>query len=360
MLEASVLSKLENVEQRYLDLEQRMGDPAVLGDAKELQKTAKEHRRLEPVVMKYREYRKVLGDLEGARALLAESDEEMRAMAKAELEELQRREEILEKELRILLLPRDPNDDRNVIMEIRSGAGGEEAALFAADLFRMYTRYAERCGWKVEVLDSNPTDLGGYSYVSLQITAEGAYSRLKYEGGVHRVQRVPVTEAQGRIQTSTATVAVMPEADEVDVVIDPKDLKIDTLRSGGAGGQHVNKTESAVRFTHIPTGIVVLCQDERSQVQNREKGMRLLRAKLYELYSEQARSAEEAARRSQVGTGERSERIRTYNFPENRVSDHRIKLTLYKLQQFLDGDMDEVIDALIANDQAEKLAAMEA
>ncbi len=360
MLETSVLGKLQSVEERYLDLEQRMGDPAVLGDQKELQKTAKEHRKLEAVVMKYREYCKVLADLEGARVLLAEADEDMRAMAKEEMDQLRAREEVLENEMRILLLPRDPNDDRNVIIEIRSGAGGEEAALFAGDLFRMYTRYAERRGWKVEVLDGNPTDLGGYSYVSFQITADGAYSRLKYEGGVHRVQRVPVTEAQGRIQTSTATVAVMPEAGDVDVVIDPKDLKVDTLRSGGAGGQHVNKTESAVRFTHLPTGIVVLCQEERSQVQNREKGMRLLRTKLFDLYSEQARSAEEATRRSQVGTGDRSERIRTYNFPESRISDHRIKLTLYRLQQFLEGDIDEMIEALIANDQAEKLAAMEA
>ncbi|BDG61782.1 peptide chain release factor 1 [Caldinitratiruptor microaerophilus] len=355
MLETAVLSKLDEVEKRFRELEEQMASPAALADPRELQRLGREHRRLGPIVEKYREYRKVLTDLEEVRHLLDAGDEELRALARAELESLSAREESLDRELRILLLPRDPNDERNVIMEIRQGTGGEEAALFAADLLRMYTRYAERRRWRVEILDANPTELGGYKEVVFQISGDGAYSRLKFEAGVHRVQRVPETEAQGRIHTSTCTVAVLPEAEEVDVEIDPKDLRIDTLRSGGAGGQHVNKTESAVRITHLPTGIVVLVQDERSQHQNRDKAMRILRARLYDHYSEQARSQEEAARRAQVGTGERAERIRTYNFPENRVSDHRIKLTLYKLDQFLDGDMDEVIDALIMNDQAARL-----
>ncbi|MFO7171921.1 MAG: peptide chain release factor 1 [Bacillota bacterium] len=355
-----MLEKLEGVEARFAELEARLADPALIQNPKEYQKAAREHRRLGEIVEVFREYRKVLADLEGARQLLDEADEEMKELAKEELETLRDREEELAQRLRVLLLPRDPNDDRNVIMEIRAGAGGEEAALFAADLFRMYTRYAERQGWRVEVLDANETELGGYKEVIFQISGEGAYSRLKYEGGVHRVQRVPITEAQGRIQTSTATVAVLPEADEVDVEIPPHEVKIETQRASGAGGQHVNKTESAVRITHLPTGIVVYCQDERSQIQNRERAFKILRARLLEYYTRQAKAQEDAQRRAQVGTGERSERIRTYNFPENRVSDHRIKLTLYKLQGVLDGELDEIIDALIAHDQAQKLAAAEA
>ncbi|MCG0239559.1 MAG: peptide chain release factor 1 [Firmicutes bacterium] len=355
-----MLEKLEGVEARFAELEARLADPALIQNQKEFQKAAREHRRLAEIVEVFREYRKVLSDLEGAKQLLDEADEEMKELAKEELETLRDREAELAQRLRVLLLPRDPNDDRNVIMEIRAGAGGEEAALFAADLFRMYTRYAERQGWKVEVLDANETELGGYKEVIFQISGEGAYSRLKYEGGVHRVQRIPITEAQGRIQTSTATVAVLPEADEVDVEIQPHEVKIEVQRASGAGGQHVNKTESAVRITHLPTGIVVYCQDERSQFQNRERAFKILRARLLEYYTRQAKSQEDAQRRAQVGTGERSERIRTYNFPENRVSDHRIKLTLYKLQGVLDGELDEIIDALIAHDQAQKLAAAEA
>lgn len=360
MLDPRVLEKLEGVEARFAELEARLADPALIQNQKEFQKAAREHRRLAEIVEVFREYRKVLSDLEGAKQLLDEADEEMKELAKEELETLRDREAELAQRLRVLLLPRDPNDDRNVIMEIRAGAGGEEAALFAADLFRMYTRYAERQGWKVEVLDANETELGGYKEVIFQISGEGAYSRLKYEGGVHRVQRIPITEAQGRIQTSTATVAVLPEADEVDVEIQPHEVKIEVQRASGAGGQHVNKTESAVRITHLPTGIVVYCQDERSQFQNRERAFKILRARLLEYYTRQAKSQEDAQRRAQVGTGERSERIRTYNFPENRVSDHRIKLTLYKLQGVLDGELDEIIDALIAHDQAQKLAAAEA
>lgn len=356
MFESGVMEKLENVEQRFVDLEHRMGDPAVLAEQKEFQKAAREHRKLGAVVEKFREYRRVLNEVAGARVLLDEGDADMRELAKVELEQLQEQEQALEQELRILLLPRDPNDDRNVIMEIRAGAGGLESALFAADLFRMYTRYAERRGWKVETLEVSESELGGYKEVIFQITGDGAYSRLKFEAGVHRVQRVPETEAQGRIHTSTATVAVLPEADEVDVQIDPTELRIEVQRASGAGGQHVNKTESAVRLTHLPTGIVVYCQDERSQLQNRERAMRILMARVLELYSGQAHEAEAAARRAQVGTGDRSERIRTYNFPENRLSDHRIKLTLYRLAAVLEGDLDEIIEALIADDQARKLS----
>lgn len=358
MLEEGVVERLTAVAARLGELEQRMGDPEVISNQPEFQQIAREHRRLQPVVEKFSEYQKAQADLEGAQLLFEDPD--MRDLAREEVEQLRARLETLTRELRLLLLPRDPNDERSVIVEIRAGAGGEEAALFVADLFRMYTRYAERRGWKVETLGANETELGGYKEVAFSISGDGAYSRFKFEAGVHRVQRVPETEAQGRIHTSTVTVAVLPEAEEVDVQVNAQDLKIEVQRAGGAGGQHVNKTESAVRITHLPTGIVVYCADERSQHQNRDKAMRVLLARLYDLYSSQAHAQEEAMRRSQVGTGERSERIRTYNFPENRVSDHRIKLTLYRLTEILAGDLDEVIDALTGDDQARKLQEMEA
>ncbi|MFS8524744.1 MAG: peptide chain release factor 1, partial [Limnochordales bacterium] len=319
------------------------------------------HAELEPAVLAYRELRRVEEELEATGAMLEEQLEpELRELAKDELQSLKERAEELRAQLRRLLLPKDPNDDKNIIVEIRAGTGGEEAALFAADLFRMYSRYAEERRWRVELLSSHPTELGGFKEVIFMIHGKGAYSRLKYESGVHRVQRVPETEAQGRIHTSTATVAVLPEAEEVDVEISPEDLRIDVFRSGGKGGQSVNTTDSAVRITHLPTGIVVTCQDERSQLQNREKAMRVLRARLLDMKRRAREEELAAARRSQVGTGDRSERIRTYNFPQGRVTDHRIGLTLYKLNEFLDGDLDEAIDALAAAEQAEQLAQMEA
>lgn len=361
MLDARFLAKLESIETRFGELEARLADPALLADQNEFKKVAREHRRLDAVVEKYREYLRVTRGIGDTEAMLGEKiDDDFRELCKIELSDLKNRELAIQQELKLLLLPTNPNDEKNVVLEIRAGTGGEEAGLFCADLLRMYTRYAERHGWKYEELDASPTELGGYKEVVVLIKAEGAYSRLKYESGVHRVQRVPETEAQGRIQTSTATVAVMPEAEEVDVQIKPDDLRIEAQRSSGAGGQHVNKTESAIRITHLPSGIVVYCQEERSQVQNREKAMRYLMAKLYDLYQSQADEAEASARRSMVGTGDRSERIRTYNFPENRLSDHRIKLTLYHLAAILDGDLDEVLDALAQHDQAEKLAAAEA
>lgn len=309
-------------------------------------------------MLKYREYKKVLEDIEATKELLSSNDEELKEMAEEELSQLEEKKEKLLEEIKILLIPKDPNDEKNVIMEIRAGAGGEEAALFAHDLFRMYSMYAEKKGWKVEIMSSNETDIGGFKEVILNISGKGAYSRLKYESGVHRVQRVPTTEAGGRIHTSTATVAVLPEVEEVDVEINPNDIKVDVFRSGGHGGQSVNTTDSAVRVTHIPTGIVVTCQDERSQIQNRERALKILRAKLYEMALQEQQREIAETRKSQVGTGERSERIRTYNFPQGRVTDHRIGLTLYRLQEVLDGDLDEIIDALILNDQAEKLKNM--
>ncbi len=354
-----MLDKLQMAEDRYEEINHKLSDPSVIANQDEYRKLMKEHSDLGEIVEKYREYKKVKKDIEDAKELLQDkqSDQEFREMVQMELKDSEERIEAIEKELKILLVPKDPNDDRSVIVEIRGGAGGEEAALFASVLFRMYTRYAERKRWKVEMLDSNPTELGGFKEVVFAIEAKGAYSRLKFESGVHRVQRVPSTEASGRIHTSTITVAVLAEVDDVEVDINPADLQIDTYRAGGAGGQHINKTESAIRITHMPTGIVVTCQDERSQHKNKDKAMKVLRSKLYEMAQEQQNSEVAQARRSQVGTGDRSERIRTYNYPQGRVTDHRIGLTLYKLNEIVDGDIDEIIDALITTDQTQKLGS---
>lgn len=355
-----MLDKLQAIEDKYIELENLISDPAVIANMSEWQKHTKAHSKLTAIVTKFREYKAVRQGIDDARELLKEKlEEDFREMAEAELAELKEKGEALEEDLRILLLPRDPNDDKNVIIEIRGGAGGDEAALFAGDLFRMYTRYAETQGWKTEVLDANPTDLGGFKEVVFVVAGDGAYSRLKYESGVHRVQRVPDTEASGRIHTSTVTVAVLPEAEEVDVAINPNELRIDTYCASGAGGQHINKTESAVRITHLPTGTVVQCQDEKSQLKNRDKAMRVLRAKLLELAEESQRAELAETRKSQVGTGDRSERIRTYNFPQGRVTDHRIGLTLHKLDFILNGDLDEMIQALTTADQSERLQQVE-
>ncbi len=338
-----------------------LADPAVAADIPRLRALSREREELEPIVETFRRYRAVSRQLEETRQLLeGAEDEELATLAREEAERLAAEQERLAQQLRRLLLPRDPNDEKNVIMEIRAGAGGEEAALFAADLFRMYTRYAERRGWAVELLSANETGLGGFKEVIFLIRGRGAYSRLKYESGVHRVQRVPITEASGRIHTSTATVAVLPEMDEVEVQIDPKDLIIETFRAGTAGGQHMQKNETAVRITHVPTGIVVSCQDERSQFQNKQRALAILRARLYELERRKREAEVSQARRSQVGTAERAEKIRTYNFPQNRVTDHRIHLSLYQLQEILDGDLDPLIEALILEDQARRLAEEEA
>lgn len=355
-----MLDKLHLIEERYEELERQISDPAVIARQEEWRKLTREHARLAEIVAAYRQYRQVECDLREAKELLQEGvDEEMSRFLKDEIAAGAAKRETLAGRLKTLLLPRDPNDDKNVIMEIRAGTGGEEAALFAAVLLRMYTRYAERQGWKTEVLSGNPTDIGGFKEVIVVLEGQGAYSRLKFESGVHRVQRVPTTEAGGRIHTSAATVAVLPEAEEVEVEINQHDLRIDTFCSTGPGGQSVNTTQSAVRITHLPTGLVVSCQDEKSQLKNREKAMRVLRARLFEraALEQQAELAE--TRRSQVGSGDRSERIRTYNYPQGRVSDHRINLTLYKLEQFLDGALDEMLEALITSDQAERLRKVE-
>ena len=352
-----MFDKLRQLEERYAELHRRLSEPQVIGQASEYARTAKAAAELSEVVEKFGDYKGVLQRLSEARHILAEdADREMRELAQAEVDALVAQQGRLEEELRALLLPRDPNDDRNVFVEIRAGAGGDEAALFAADLARMYTKYAERQKWKVEVMDSHPTGDGGFKEIIFFIQGKGAWSRLKFERGVHRVQRVPATEASGRTHTSTVTVAVLPEAEDVDIKVEEKDLRVDVYRSSGPGGQGVNTTDSAVRITHIPTGLVVTCQDERSQIKNRAKAMRVLKARLLERAQEEQAAAIAADRRSQVGTGERSERIRTYNFPQGRVSDHRIGLTLHKLPAVIEGDLDEVIDALTAWEQGRKLA----
>jgi peptide chain release factor 1 len=355
-----MFEKLKDIEAKYEDLTARFADPAVLADQNQWKSTAKERARLEPIVMVYRDWLRAEGEIAGTLELLeGAQDPELHEMAETELKTLKVRKRDLEERLTVLLLPRDPNDEKNVIIEIRGGTGGEEAALFAAQLYRAYTRYAERQRWKTELVSSTPTDIGGFKEVIFLIEGEGAYSRLKYESGVHRVQRVPETESSGRIHTSTATVAVLPEAEEVEVEIGPADLQIDTYCAGGPGGQHVNKTESAVRIVHIPTGIMATCQDEKSQHKNRDKAMRVLRARVLAKAQEEQDQREAEQRRSQVGTGDRSERIRTYNFPQTRVTDHRIGLTTHRLPLTLDGDLDELIDALATSAQAEQLRKAE-
>jgi peptide chain release factor 1 len=351
-----MFDKLRQVEERYRDLTGSLSDPAVIGQQALYAKTAKAASELAEVVGKFEEYKRLLARLEEARHMAAEdADREMREMAQAEVAELAARQAKLEDELRALLIPKDPNDDRNVFVEIRAGAGGDEAGLFAADLARMYGKYSERQRWKVEVMDSHPTGVGGFKEIVLFIQGRGAWSRLKFERGVHRVQRVPATESSGRIHTSTVTVAVLPEAEDVDIKVEEKDIRVDVYRSSGPGGQGVNTTDSAVRITHVPTGLVVTCQDERSQIKNRAKAMRVLKARLLERAQDEQAAAIAADRKSQVGTGERSERIRTYNFPQGRVSDHRVNLTLHRLPAILEGDLDELVEALSSEEQRRKL-----
>ncbi len=348
-----MFENLRVFENRYEELNQKLYDPASAADRELYASLMKEHKELEPIVEAYREYARCETALQGAKELL--EDPELREMAQEEIKANQARLEELEEEIKLLLLPKDPHDGKNVVVEIRGGTGGEEAALFAYDLYRMYTAYAEKQGWRTEIVSLNETELGGFKEVSFLVDGQGAYSRLKFESGAHRVQRVPETETQGRIHTSAATVAVMPEAEEVEIDIDPKDLQIDTFRSSGAGGQHINKTSSAIRITHLPTGMVVECQDERSQYKNKDKAMKVLRSRLLQQEQEKASAQVAEARRSLVGSGDRSERIRTYNFPQSRVTDHRIGLTLYKLEEILGGGLDELVDALIAADRARQL-----
>ncbi len=347
--------RLESTKSRYWELQEEMANPAVLSNPELARKYGQELAEWEEIVSRYDRYQALMAEWETARELARDDDPETREWALDEASRLKEQCNRLELEMARLLAPQDPNDQKNVMVEIRAGAGGEEAALFAASLFRMYVRYAERQGWRTEVLSQNPTDIGGYKEVIFIIEGRGAFSRLKFESGVHRVQRVPVTEAGGRIHTSTTTVAVLPEAEETEVIINPDDLRIDTMRASGAGGQHINKTESAVRIIHLPTNIVVYCQDEKSQLKNREKAMRVLRARLKDLTETQAHNAVQQERRSQVGTGDRSERIRTYNFPQGRVTDHRIGLTLHRIDAVMDGDLDELIAALVAHDEEERL-----
>lgn len=350
-----MLQKLQALEHKYEELNNLLSDPRVLSTPSDYQKYSREHSELLPIVEKIREYRKLVDDIESAEELLSGSDAEIRELAKAELEELRKRVPFFEEELKLMLLPVDPRDAKSVILEIRAGTGGDEAALFGANLLRMYTKYAESKRWKVELISMNATGIGGIKEVVASIEGKGAYSRLKYESGVHRVQRVPTTEASGRIHTSAATVAVLPEAEEVDIKIDQKDLRIDTFCSSGAGGQSVNTTYSAVRIVHIPTGTVVQCQDERSQTKNRDKAMKVLRSRLYEIQIEEKDKERAQERKSQVGSGDRSERIRTYNYPQNRITDHRTGLTLHKLEQILEGSLDELIDNLTTHFNAERL-----
>ena len=353
-----MLSKLQAAENRYEELTQKLMDPEVLGDSGLYRQVVTEHSELEEIVTVYREYKTVEENFTQTRALLDETlEEDFRELAQAEFDELKTKKAELEQKLKILLTPKDPNDDKNVYVEIRGGAGGEEAALFGAVLFRMYSRYAEKRGWHMEVIDESETEIGGLKEIVFMIQGRGAYSRLKFESGVHRVQRVPSTESQGRIHTSTATVAVLPETPDVEVELNMNDLQIDTYRSGGAGGQHINKTDSAIRITHKPTGIVVTCQNQRSQLKNKEQALNMLKVKLYDMQQEERNKNVSSDRKSQIGTGDRSERIRTYNYPQNRVTDHRIDLTLYKLGEILEGNIDEIVDALITVDQSAKLAA---
>ncbi len=354
-----MFENLEEVVMHYEEVINELSEPDVLNNQTKYRKLMKEQTDLTPIVEKYKEYKEVKAGIEDSLLILEEEkDEEMRELAKEELAECKSRVEGIEHDLKILMLPKDPNDDKNVIVEIRGGAGGDEAALFAANLFRMYSRYAERNNWKIDMINSNENGIGGFKEVVFMIDGAGAYSRLKYESGVHRVQRIPVTESGGRIHTSTATVAIMPEAEEVDVQIDMNDCKFDVFRASGNGGQCVNTTDSAVRLTHIPTGIVISCQDEKSQLKNKDKALKVLRSRLYELECAKAHDAEAEARRSQVGTGDRSEKIRTYNYPQSRVTDHRIKLTSHRLAEIMDGELDEIIQALTAADQSAKLAKM--
>ena len=354
-----MFDKLQGIEDKLEKINSSLCDPEVVSNQEEYKKLMREAKTLTPIVEKFREYKKANSDLTEAKEMLADSSlaKEFRDMASEEATKAQKKTEELKEELKVLLLPKDPNDYKNVIVEIRGGAGGEEAALFAGSLFRMYSMYAERKGWKTEIMNENPTELGGYKEISFMIEGEGAYSRLKFESGVHRVQRVPETESQGRVHTSTVTVAVLPEAEEVEFTLDPADLQIDVFRSSGAGGQKVNKTSSAIRVTYLPTGMVVECQDERSQYKNKDKALKVLRSRLLEEKTAKQNAEIAGERRSQVGTGDRSERIRTYNFPQGRVSDHRIGLTLYKIEAIMNGDLDEIIDALVTADTAEKLKA---
>ncbi|GAX00343.1 peptide chain release factor 1 [Secundilactobacillus mixtipabuli] len=351
-----MFDRLQALVDRYDELNELISDPEVIADTRRFMELSKEEADLRETVEAYRKYQKVTGQIDEDNEMLREKlDDDMTSMVKDELKDLEDQKEKLEEQIKVLLLPKDPNDDKNIVMEIHGAAGGDEASLFAADLFDMYSRYAEKQGWKVEIVDKNETEVGGFKEIVMLISGDKVYSKLKYENGAHRVQRVPVTESAGRLHTSTATVGVMPEAEDVDVDIDPKDIRTDVYRSSGAGGQHINKTSSAVRMTHLPTGIVVAMQDERSQQQNRAKAMKILRARVYNYYHEQEENAYDEKRKSAVGTGDRSERIRTYNYPQNRVTDHRIGLTLNKLDKIMNGDLDDIIDALILYDQTQKM-----